>query len=533
MSHLKRASSTFFRRRVAWFGAVCSLAIGAQAATTTVNQVWTQRSPSPNGNRERLQGMVLDGIGNVIVTGYSRNTNDDRTEIYTAKYAAASGAVLWGQRHINLVGNASPGAVAVDRSGNVIVTGTSGNGTNNDLYTAKYAAGDGALLWERHYNGPLNRNDYGTAVVLDTNDNVVVVGSADSSSNEDGDLTSSGLFIAKYAATNGALMWELPPQGGLLSPRAAAMDAVGNVVVTATLGGELSDIYTVKYAGTNGTMLWEHRHYFAHRAAPAALALDAAGNVVITGHSNGSVATQDDYYTAKYAAADGTLLWERIYNGPVNWEDDAQAVAVDQSGNVFVTGASRSPNTDYYTAKYAAADGAVLWEKRYSSGSAAAVVVDGNGNAIVSGRSPGSNYDLLTIKYAAADGAVLWKKRYDGGHNEFDIMYEGRPLALSPSGLVVVGGTSSGGDNELPDAYVTVVYRETLPPLSLARGTNGVCQVNFAGASGSTYRLQRATGLNGPWETVASSPTAPPSGVIQYHDTNSSAGQVFYRVAQP
>src|SRR5437016_10897062 len=93
--------------------------------------------------------------------------------------------------------------------------------------------------------------------------------------------------------------------------------------------------------------------------------VDSAGNVVVTGSSYGI--TGYDYYTAKYAAADGALLWERRYNGPANGDDFSTAVAVAPSGNIVVTGySSNGTNTDYYTAKYAAADGALLWEQRYN-----------------------------------------------------------------------------------------------------------------------------------------------------------------------
>src|SRR5438034_962365 len=64
-------------------------------------------------------------------------------------------------------------AVAVDGSGSVVVTGASWNGTNADYYTAKYAAADGALLWEKRYNGPANSGDYARAVAVDGSDNVV------------------------------------------------------------------------------------------------------------------------------------------------------------------------------------------------------------------------------------------------------------------------------------------------------------------------------------------------------------------------
>jgi len=67
--------------------------------------------------------------------------------------------------------------------------------------------------------------------------------------------------------------------------------------------------------------------------------VDGSGNVVVTGHS-WDVGNYD-YLTVKYAAADGALLWEKRYNGPANDYDEARAVAVDGSGNVVVTGRLR------------------------------------------------------------------------------------------------------------------------------------------------------------------------------------------------
>jgi hypothetical protein len=95
--------------------------------------------------------------------------------------------------------------------------------------------------------------------------------------------------------------------------------------------------------------------------------VDDIGNAVVTGSSRSS-SYGLDYYTAKYAATNGALLWEKRYNGPGNSDDEARAVVIDVSGNVVVTGyaTGSSTNKDYYTAKYAAADGTLLWEKRYN-----------------------------------------------------------------------------------------------------------------------------------------------------------------------
>jgi outer membrane protein assembly factor BamB len=71
------------------------------------------------------------------------------------------------------------------------------------------------------------------------------------------------------------------------------------------------------------------------------VAVDSSGNVLVTGTSNGG-AGGEDFYTAKYAATNGALLWEQRYSGAAHFADIAQALAVDGSGNVVVTGVTDS-----------------------------------------------------------------------------------------------------------------------------------------------------------------------------------------------
>jgi len=88
--------------------------------------------------------------------------------------------------------------------------------------------------------------------------------------------------------------------------------------------------------------------------------------------------------------------WVRRYNGPGNGDDGASAMAVDNSGNVYVTGGSRGSgtSTDYATIKYYP-NGDTAWVKRYNgsrnaSDRASAIAVDGFGNVYVTGTSYGS-----------------------------------------------------------------------------------------------------------------------------------------------
>jgi Beta-propeller repeat len=84
----------------------------------------------------------------------------------------------------------------------------------------------------------------------------------------------------------------------------------------------------------------------------AAIAIDDSGNVYVTGKSIGTN-TFFDFATVKYDSG-GQEDWVVRYNGLENLDDSAAAIAVDDSGNVYVTGSSYvNLNYDYTTIKYA------------------------------------------------------------------------------------------------------------------------------------------------------------------------------------
>src|SRR6266487_4372264 len=96
---------------------------------------------------------------------------------------------IWEQRYDGFGSDNHPYAVALDSSGNTVVTGSSMNQNGNfDFYTAKYDGSDGHLLWEVRYDSPAGGEDRGTGVAVDSVGNVIVTGYSANTNNPNGDF---------------------------------------------------------------------------------------------------------------------------------------------------------------------------------------------------------------------------------------------------------------------------------------------------------------------------------------------------------
>ena len=223
------------------------------------------------------------------------------------------------------------------------------------------------------------------------------------------------------------------------------VDQAGNVYVTGGSGVVLtaSDYATIKY-NRNGDSLWVRRYNDSTQVFAGGLdiALDQLGNVYVTGVP----------FTIKYDSS-GNQLW--VTNNDVH----NIRIALDDSGYIYLAGTKLR---EIYTTKLDI-NGKIIWQARFKQldqlgNEAYDMALDPWGNVIVVGEMyiPGGNhYDYITLKYSPY-GDTLWTRRYngDGGPSvPLDIPYA---VDTDSLGNIYVTGESRGMGSGTD--YLTIKY---------------------------------------------------------------------------
>jgi hypothetical protein len=423
---------------------------------------WAVRS-SVNGSTG--QGVAVDAAGNAYVAVLVMRSG--HSNIGIIKYDAA-GTELWA-REAPGIGLGYDGAtgIVINSLGNIVVTGYSWRGPtalNYEIVTRAYnPAGDS--LWVARFNGLSGREDRPVAIAADGNGNTYVAGYANAT------------VMLSYTGRN---------------------------------------FVTIKY-GPTGALLWYWTYYSTWTSGANAIALDWHGNVYVTGGVYDGTSSYEDYLTIKYNAA-GTFGWASRYGGATLSNDEAKAIAVDDSCSVYVTGAS-GDGSDIATVKYDST-GAQRWVKRYDGPAhlddvGVGIGVDWFHDVYVTGREgmPGNpnTLDIVTMKYSGA-GDSLWLRRYASPVAPYD-----EPIALRVDGVgnSLVLGRSYGPGSGL--------YGNFKDYLTLGYGADGTptWEERYAGpGDGDDFASAMAVGIDGSLYVTGSSsdylPGTGSAGTIKY-----------------
>lgn len=488
------------------------------------SQTWQWAKSAGSINNDAGRASCVDASGNLIVVGgyfgASINistitlTNAGGGDIFVAKFSP-TGNLIWAQ-NIGGSGLEGVGGVCTSTNGNIYVCGAYDSPTltigpynlsqassagNNDMFMACYNT-NGAVMWATKFGTTGNERAEGIAY-SDALSSVFVTGYYTSATFTLGGVSltnSSGsavgdMFVARFNSTGSSATWAVSTGsancneygldidldasnnvyvGGTFSPITGGQGIIGTAV--SSYGSQ--DVYVAKY-NSSGTFQWvrtgggtsSSNDYFL------GLDVDATGNVHTTGYYFGTpmvISTTTlsnsggfDVFVAKYNTS-GTLQWANSINSPSS--DNGNAVCVDGSGNVYVTGAF--------------------------AGTMVTV-----GTTTLYNTVPGSSQDVFVAKYTSA-GTPVWAASANGGGYETAYAISCDPIGNAyVSGAYSISNPVSFGTTTLSSTGNNDVFVAKIPCASaMIAGTSSVC-------AGNTITLTATGSTNYTWSTGATTST--------------------------
>jgi len=350
-------------------------------------------------------GIAVDSAGNAYVTGETASTNfptvnalqpsNSGEDAFVAELNPSGSALIY-STYLGGNGENSGNAIAVDSAGNAYVSGSTIDSTNfptvnplqpsnnygDNTFVAKLNPGGSALIYSTYLGG--DGYNFGNGIAADSAGNAYVTGTTNASnfptvnalqSSHGGAQGTFNAFIAKINANGSALVYSTYLGGNAgdgggpsgTEGQGIAVDSSGNAYVT----GETSstDFPTVNAIQSSCCGVFEYDAFIAKiNASGSALvystylgggfdggngiAVDSSGDAYVTGLTSDTVPTvnavqssnggDENAFVAEINASGSALVYSTYLGG--NSDNYGNGVAVDSSGNAYVTGATSAPD---------------------------------------------------------------------------------------------------------------------------------------------------------------------------------------------
>jgi hypothetical protein len=304
-------------------------------------------------------GIAIDGSGDAFVTGYTNASDFPHTSgayqttnrgINQSAYQAfitelnATGKALVYSTYLGGSGDDFGSGIAIDGSGDAFVAGwthsdnfpttsgayqttfAGGNGANTDAFVTELNASGKALIYSTYLGG--SADDYGYAIALDSSGDAFVTGTTASTdfphtsgAYQTTNLGGFNAFITKLKADGSGLLYSTYLGGGgsadpEVDGTAIAVDSSGDAYVTGTC--TFSDFPT----------------------SPS-----------VQGATGGGV---DDAFITELKADGSGLVYSALLGG--TWHDYGDGIALDGSGDVYISGTTQSTDFPHTSGVYQTAN---------------------------------------------------------------------------------------------------------------------------------------------------------------------------------
>jgi Beta-propeller repeat len=493
-------------------------------------------------NADLATGIAVDSSGNAYVTGWTGSTDFPTVNPLQAAYGCCYDAFV---SKINSTGsalvystylggsNGDFGAkIAVDGSGNACVTGytdstnfptvnplQAANRGSFDAFVAKINSTGSALVYSSYLGG--SGDDFGVGIAVDSSGNAYITGQTDSTDFptvnplQAANGGSLDTFVAKINSTGSALFYSTYLGGSDFDfGYGIAVDNSGNAYITgitystdfptlnplqAAYGGGIEDAFVAKINSTGSALVYSTYLGGSDRDYGYGITVDNSGNAYITGttwstdfptvnplqaaHGGGI----EDAFVAKINSAGSALVYSTYLGG--SSFDDGLRIAVDSSGNAYITGSTWS--TDFptvnplqknygggvYDAFVAEINptGSALVYSTYLGGSDSDygydITVDSSGNAYITGVTLSTDFPtvnplqknsagggeegfvakIASVNYKAsvqqpinADGSSIFQANRGVVPVKFTLAVDGAPTCTLPPATISVTRTAGG-----------------------------------------------------------------------------------------
>jgi hypothetical protein len=322
-------------------------------------QIWVRQFGT--AQNDYAFGTALGG-NSVYVAGVTSSGNAFSGSGLVAQYLEDGASI--GQRSLSTANSTATADIVADDSGNYYVVGASIEGTNSDAFIAKYNS-TGQQQWTKTISSSIlgfSLADAASGVFIDDANNVYVTGIRRGAPSP---FSQGKAFIAKYAS-NGSPVTAFGESGivefGNARTTAASGITVANGRVSITgitdaalnlsngsvnlTGGEA---FVASFDQATGTLIW-NQTLSSGSSTDYGRGIAASGSdLYIVGQTagalpSGSLATnsygggESDAFLAKYvvSGSSGSLQWAKQIGG--NGLDAAQAIAIDPTGKIYLTG---------------------------------------------------------------------------------------------------------------------------------------------------------------------------------------------------
>jgi len=447
-------------------------------------------------------GIAVDGSGNTYVTGYTASFNfptlnpyqtyQDTAAAFVTKFSS-SGTLIY-STYLGGGGWDNGYSIAVDGSGNAYVTGqtlSSNFPTLNpyqtdqftyDAFVTKLSSSGNSLIYSTYLGG--GSSDYGKGIAVDGSGNAYVTGwtySSDFPTLNPYQTTYQGnrdVFVTKLSSTGSSLIYSTYLGGGDYDGGfGIAVDGSGNAYVTGWTWSSnfptlnpyqpanhgSSDVFVTKLSSSGNSLIYSTYLGEGERDEGFGIVVDGSGNAYVAGMTlSSNFPTLNPYQTyqggydvfvTKLSSSGASLIYSTYLGGggddggdPNSGSGGGGGIAIDGSGNAYVTGITNSSNfptlnpyqtdqggEDAFVTKLSSTGNSLIYSTYLGGGAndaGSGIAVDGSGNAYVTGGTVSANFPTLNPYQATYQGggdAFVTKLYFDAAD---DVSDELSPVSL-------------------------------------------------------------------------------------------------------